>query len=67
MSVPIIIILTVLIAAFLGVLMAKLQLKKDVAILYSTRPLSTSQIDKLNIELKGLRKAELEAQGNKSS
>ena len=64
--VPLIIFITIIVAIILGLISAKLQLKKDVAVLYSTRPLSTSQIDKLNIELKGLRKAELEAQAKSS-
>ena len=55
-----------LLAVVVGIIMAKFQLKKDVAILYSTRPLSASQIDKLNIELKGLRKAEMNAQAKSS-
>jgi hypothetical protein len=43
-------------AAAVGILMAKLQLKSDISVLYSTRPLNDEQIALLNVELKKIKK-----------
>lgn len=53
--IPLIMLISVVIAFILGIFWAKANIHADVSILYSTRPLSPQQIDSLNQELKRLK------------
>lgn len=56
MGIIIIMIIVMTVAIIIGAASAKLQLKSDVSVLYSTRPLNEEQIAKLNDEIKQIKK-----------